>query len=323
MFLCFDLGGSFIKSAVIDIEGNILVKEIAATEQKKEMEGILKQFKKIEKKLLNAVNKNNKKIKAISVGIPGFVISEKGYVINAPNLNWNNIFISNYLEEIFDYPVFIINDANAAALGELWKGAGRGNKNIINITLGTGIGAGIILNGEIYSGNLGMAGEIGHFRIESYSGKKCSCGKECCLETESSGSAMACYGELAVKEGKNTTLKEVMNNKKRITSKDIVEAAAEGDEVSEKIIDRASYYLSMALSNIYLVTAPEKIIIGGGVAEAGEILFKPLRKWFDLFSLEEINAEDIIFSAELGNDAGIIGLAKYAQLQLEKIRNRE
>ncbi len=318
MFLCFDLGGSFIKSAIIDSDGNILIKEIAATERNKGKDGILKQFKIIKKKLTNNMNIDTKLIKGIGVGIPGFVINDKGYVIKAPNLGWKSLFISEDLERIFAHPVFIVNDANAAALGELWKGAGRDCKNIINITLGTGIGAGVIINGEVHSGKFGLAGELGHFRIESYTKRKCRCGKECCLETESSGSAIAYYGNEAVKEGKETILNEVNKNKKKINSKDVSEAAAKGDKVSLEIIDRATYYLGMALSNAYLVTAPEKIIIGGGVAEAGEILFKPLKKWFNEFSLEEINKEDIIFPAELGNDAGIIGLAKYVQMQEKK-----
>jgi len=200
----------------------------------------------------------------------------------------------------------------------MWQGAGQGKKDLLCLTLGTGIGAGIIIAGKLHDGLQGLAGEIGHFQVKPYQGRNCNCGKIGCLETEISGSALAFYGEEAVQQGKSPELAGIMKAQKKLTSKDIVKAAVRGDKTASEIIDKAAYSLGLALANIFLVIAPQQIIIGGGVAKAGEVLFKPLINWFNHFSLPYIQGEKLIVPARLGNDAGIVGLAQLVQAQLKK-----
>lgn len=315
MYLCFDLGGTNIKAGIIDAEGNIRVRHTTPTKAAAGIDGILQQFKEISESLMGEICLRREEIKGVGVGIPGFVQMEDGIVVRAVNLGWENIPIKEKLEQHLGYPVFVINDANAAALGEMWKGAGQNTRDLLCLTLGTGIGAGIIIDGKIHNGSKGLAGEIGHFQIEPHRGRKCNCGKVGCLETESSGSALAFYGEKAVKQGKNTVLAKVMKDQQKLTSKDIANAAAHGDQVAIQIIDRAAYYLGLALANIYLVIEPQRIVIGGGVAAAGEILVKPIIKWFNHFSLADVEGEKLILPAKLGNNAGIIGLGKLVDTQ--------
>ncbi|MBZ4687452.1 MAG: glcK [Clostridiales bacterium] len=310
MYLSFDLGGTNIKAGIIDKMGNIIIKQSLPTAENKDVDEILQQFIEISKTLLAKAKLNQQEIQGVGVGLPGFIEADKGLVIKAPNLGWENIHIKQNLEGLLPYPVFLSNDANAAALGEMWKGAGQGCKDLLCLTLGTGVGGGVIIGGQIYNGRYGLAGEIGHFQVNPHEGRKCNCAKIGCLETESSASALIFYGECAVKKGEKTVLAEIMKKKKKLTGRDVTETALHGDKVALEIITNAAYYLGFALANIYTVVAPQKIIIGGGLAGAGDILFKPIIKWFNNFSFENIKGEEIIFPAKLGNDAGIVGLAK-------------
>jgi glucokinase len=310
MYLSFDLGGTNIKAGLIDEMGNIINKCSLPTAKSKAVEDIAGQFAQLSITILNKTKIHKKNIKGIGIGIPGNVDPEKGFVFKAPNLGWLNINIKESLERTFDLPVFITNDANAAALGEMWKGAAKGLDNLICVTLGTGVGAGVIVDGRVHNGYYGAAGEIGHFKVRVESTRKCNCGQFGCLETESSASALVYYGIKAVDDGEKTSLTEIIKDKGELTAEDIFRAAHNGDEVAIKTLDNAAYYLGFALANIYTVIAPQRIIIGGGLANAGEMLFNPVRKWFDKFVYIDIIGREIISAAGLGNDAGIVGLAK-------------
>lgn len=318
MYLCFDMGGTQVKAGIIDSTGNIIVKVSEPTKKREGMGGVVRQFYEMRHALLEKAGVSKGSIKGVGVGIPGLVDMDKGVVVKAVNLGWENAPIRGKLEEYMECPTLIINDANAAALGEMWKGAGSSCKDIICITLGTGIGAGIIIGGKIYNGVLGMAGEIGHMKVRTEGGRRCNCGKSGCLETESSGRAIAYNGEKAAREGEAAVLAEILKNQGWLTSKDISDAASRGDICAINIFGRAAYYLGLALANIYVVLAPQRIIIGGGVAAAGDVLFKPLIKWFNCFTFGNIGGEKIIYRAELGNDAGIIGLAKLLETRFKE-----
>lgn len=308
MYLCFDVGGTTIKAGIVDGEGKILVQAEEPTPVAGGREAVLRQLVPLSEKMLEKRGLEKERIIGVGVGIPGFV-EDGDFIAKAPNLGWENVYIKYTLEEFLGLPVFVLNDANAAALGEMWLGAGRDCLNLLCLTLGTGIGAGVIIGGEIFTGDKGLAGEIGHLQVRITGGRQCNCGKTGCLETESSGSALVYYGEEAVNQKRSTELAVIQERKGKLSPKDIVKAAQGGDPVAREIIDQAASYLGLALANIYLVIAPQKIIIGGGVAQAGDTLFKPLIRWFNRFALEGVRGEGVIVPAKLGNDAGIIGLA--------------
>jgi glucokinase len=315
MYLCFDVGGTNLKSAIITNEGTIIIKRSVSTQTEKGVTGVIHQFQEIRDVLCRKLAIDAKEIHAVSVGIPGFVEMEKGFVTRAINLGWENVSIADMVTDALDYPVFIINDANAAALGEMWKGAGNGHEQMVCLTLGTGVGGGVIANGHIINGTHGLAGEIGHSCVRMKGGRPCNCGKKGCLETEASASAIGYYGEQAARNGQSTILAKKWQETGEITSKDVAEAASQGDSAAQKVLDTAAYYLGLALANMYTITAPSRIVIGGGAAAAGDLLFAPVRKWFDYFVFADVKGTDLIVPAALGNDAGIIGLAKLADMK--------
>lgn len=314
MYLCFDVGGTRIKGGVLDEKGQICLREEADTDVAAGVTGIIKQLKRMADKMLREHPYWKKEIKGVGVGVPGF--TENGWVWEAVNLGWKNIPLARELTGVFSYPVFILNDANAAALGELWLGAGKGLKNILCVTVGTGIGAGLIVNGEIQQGKFGMAGEIGHFQCEE-EGSVCSCGNNGCLETLASATAIARMGKIEEAKGTSSVLTRILREKGKIRSWDIIKEARKGDPVCASIIEKAGKILGRALGNIFLVTAPERILIGGGVSKAGPFFLNAIREGFKETVPGRIKEETIIYLAKLGNDAGMVGLGKYIKMNLE------
>ncbi len=314
MYLCFDIGGTRIKGGVLDETGEICLRKEVETDVSSGPAGILKQLKYIEEELLREHPYWQREIKGVGVGVPGFI--ENGWVWEAVNLGWKNIPLLQELRSVFSYPIFILNDANAAALGEMWLGAGRGLKHILCVTVGTGIGAGVIVNGEIQQGKYGMAGEIGHFKcIEE--GALCTCGNQGCLETLTSATAIAHQGIVEEAKGMSMVLTRMLREKGKIRSWDIIKEARKGEPVCVKIVEEAGKILGRALGNIFLVFAPERILIGGGVAKAGPLFLNGIRDGFKETVPGRMKHETIIFLARLGNDAGMVGLGKYIQMNLD------
>jgi glucokinase len=315
MYLCFDVGGTNLKAAIITNEGTITIKRSVSTKTGKGVTGVIHQFQEIRNGFCRELAIDAKEIHAVSIGVPGFVEMKKGFVTRAVNLGWKNVPITDMVASALDCPVFVINDANAAALGEMWKGAGNGHEQMVCLTLGTGVGGGVIANGHIINGTHGLAGEIGHSRVRMEDGRPCNCGKTGCLETEASASAIGYYGEQAARNRQSAILAKKWKEMGEITSKDVAEAAAQGDSAAQKVLDTAAYYLGLALANMYTITAPSRIVIGGGAAAAGDLLFESMRKWFDYFVFADVKGTELIVPAALGNDAGIIGLAKLADMK--------
>lgn len=314
MYLCFDIGGTRIKGGVLDEKGRIFARKEVDTHVYSGVQGIVQQLKKMETEWIaeNPVWKDQ--IKGIGIGVPGFV--EKGKVWEAVNLGWRDEPLTEHVQKFFTLPVFLLNDANAAALGELWLGGGRGLRHLLCVTVGTGIGAGVIVDGTLHLGKYGMAGEIGHFQIGIETGSLCSCGNKGCLETFASATAIAAQGLEVARQGTSKKLSQVLLENGRIESRDVVEAAEMGDGMAVKILQEAGEKLGRALGNIFLVLAPERILIGGGVSRAGTLLLSPLRKGFHEMMPNIVKKEPIVFLAELGNDAGMVGLAKYIEMNL-------
>jgi glucokinase len=224
----------------------------------------------------------------------------------APNLKWKEVPVKKELEARLGLPVALDNDANVAALGEAWSGAGAGIKNMVAFTLGTGVGGGIIIDGRIYQGFRGMAGELGHIKVvPDLEAIQCGCGQLGCVETVSSATGIIRMAKDAVARGESTALS--LND--NITAKDVFDAARDGDEVAIRIVKRAAYYLGKAMAAVAVVLNPQRFIIGGGVSRAGDILFNEIRKVYEQNVPSAFSEQVDIVPAKLGNDAGVVGAA--------------
>ncbi|MEH7515224.1 ROK family glucokinase, partial [Gottfriedia acidiceleris] len=262
----------------------------------------------IEEKL-NQMDKTKEDIAGIGIGAPGSVRLEDGLIFAAVNLGWVNYPLKEILEKESGIPVIVDNDANIAAVGEMWKGAGNGAKDVVMVTLGTGVGGGVIVNGDVAHGISGSAGEIGHITVQLENGVLCNCGKTGCLETISSATGIArIANEKLQNTTKETVLKE-MSNDSPLTAKDVFEAYSNGDEVAEEIVNHVMKYLALVLAGVGNTLNPENIIIGGGVSNAGDLLLRPLKKYFDEFAFTTVRDSTKLSIAKLGNDAGAIGAA--------------
>ncbi|MNP20221.1 Glucokinase [compost metagenome] len=242
----------------------------------------------------------------MGAGVAGFTNVREGIILLAPNVGLKDFPIRKVLEDRLGKPIKIDNDANVAALGEAWSGAGKGIDNCVCFTLGTGVGGGIIIDGKIYQGFSGMAGELGHISVvPDLEAIQCGCGKIGCLETVSSATGIIRMANDAVSRGERTSLSLVEN----ITAKDVFDSAKAGDEVATRIVNRAAFYLGKALAAVAVVLNPELYIVGGGVSKAGDFLFNEIRSVFAKLTPEPVQQGLKIVPAILGNDAGMVGAA--------------
>jgi glucokinase len=312
-----DLGGTTIKMAFINLDGEMIDKwEIPTDKTGKTITADIANA--IDQKL-HELNQPKSRLLAIGMGAPGPVNTETGFVYKTTNLGWVNYPLKDRLEAATSLPAVIDNDANIAALGEMWKGAGAGAKDLICVTLGTGVGGGIISNGNIVHGVNGAGGEIGHITSIPKGGAPCNCGKTGCLETIASATGIVRITlEKLKKDSKLSILHERWNNSGNITAKDVFNAAKENDELALQIVDEVMYHLGLALANLANGLNPEKIVIGGGVSKAGNILINGVRQYFDQFAFPRVAEGATITAATLGNDAGVIGGAWLAKMQFEK-----
>ncbi|GAB7387724.1 glucokinase [Bacillaceae bacterium] len=314
-FVGIDLGGTAIKLAFVDAAGRIGAKTEAPTPVREGGDAIILKMKEMIDDLAAEHGVARPQLKGIGIGAPAFMDIARGYVYEAINLGWKNYPLKEKLESLTRLPVYVDNDANTAALGEMWQGAGRGAKHLICITLGTGIGGGIIVDGDIYRGANGMAGEAGHMTLLTEGGPPCNCGKTGCLEVLSSATAIGREGTKAVQEGEETSLRETWEREGRITARHVVEAAKRGDRVARDILAQAGFYLGLGLSHLANAFNPQKIVIGGGVSRAGDVLMTPVLEAFRRFALARVREACEVLPASLGNDAGVIGAAWLAKTE--------
>ncbi|ADD03006.1 glucokinase, ROK family [Thermoanaerobacter mathranii subsp. mathranii str. A3] len=304
-----DLGGTNIAVGLVDDEGRIVATGSRPTKPERGYEAVAKDIAEIALELINRTNTDIKEIKSMGIGVPGVADSEKGIVIRAVNLFWTKVPLAKEIKKYIDLPIYMDNDANVAALAEAVFGAGRGSKSSVTITLGTGVGSGFVLDGKIYNGAHHFAPEIGHIVIGD-NGIRCNCGKIGCLETYASATALIREGKRAAKKDPNSLILKFANGDiESITAKNVIDAAKQYDEEAIKIFNDYVKYLAIGIVNVINMFDPEVIILGGGVANAGDFLIKPLKKEV----AENILFKDLPYAdirkAELGNDAGIIGAA--------------
>lgn len=308
-FACgIDLGGTNLHMGIVDDNGNIIVKEKCSTEAEKWPESIIEKMKLSVKILLRQSSIECKELSGIGIGAPGFIDADKGKIISLPNLpGWEDIPLVRIMEESFHMTVIIDNDADAAAYGEFLFGSGRNTKNFFYLTVSTGIGGGVILEGKPYRGTNYGAAEIGHI-IVSTDGEKCNCGNFGCLEAMASGTAIVTLAKKAMSKGKKSMISDIVA-KNSIKAEHIFEAADMGDELALNIINNEAFYLGIGISNIIAMYNPERIAIGGGVSNQWNILYPKIMETVKARALRHnANVCDIV-RAELREDAGIIGAA--------------
>lgn len=297
-----DIGGTTIKMAFLTMEGDIIRKWAIPTDR---ADGGINIVTHIACSYLAELKRDGLKtsdVIAVGVGAPGPADPIEGTISGAVNLGWtNNYPLKKLLEEALERPVFIENDANCAALGEMWKGAGSGAEDIVCITLGTGVGGGIVSKGMIITGVSGAAGEIGHITVVPENGILCNCGKRGCLETVASATGII---NLYKKEGKEAS-----------DARTVFVQASKGDEAAKRVIDRCAFYLGLAVGNIANTINPAKVVVGGGVSEAGDALLLPLEQYVRQFTFPRAMDVLSIEKAILGNDAGVIGAAYLAKVK--------
>lgn len=310
-----DLGGTTTKLAFLTEEGFILKKWEIPTDISNNGERIVPNITQSLHEKLAEMNQTKNNVLGIGIGAPGPIDHENGIVFEAVNLGWKESYaLQENLAKAADLPVILDNDANCAALGEMWTGAGKGAKDLICVTLGTGVGGGIITNGQVVHGIKGAGGEIGHMTIDPFEGYQCNCGKKGCLETVASATGIVRIAKDRLSLfTKDSILKTMMINEGGISAKDVFDAAREEDELALEIVNHFAFYLGLAIANLGNVLNPEAIIIGGGVSKAGNTLLNPVKKYFSTFTFSTVRESSHVSIASLGNDAGVVGAAWLVQ----------
>lgn len=301
-----DVGGTNVKIAVVD-DGKIIYSNSVPTYAQMGYEYTVNNIKQAIKDLMKETETTAADIKGIGFDFPGQVDYKTGVVKLAPNIpGWVNVPIAQMIEEAFHIPTRIDNDVRCAALGEMNFGAGKGCQNFVCITVGTGIGSGLVVNGQLVRGAANAAGEIGHIKLQMKDGPICGCGDTGCLEAFASGPSIVAMAQDYLKSGKSTKFREMAGDGE-ITPYIVAKAAEAGDPVAKRIFTIIGEYVGMGLVSVINLLNPEKVIIGGGVAEAGDLLLEPIRKTVMERAMVVARESVEIVPAELGNSAGVIG----------------
>lgn len=301
-----DVGGTNVKIALVNDKGGIVYSNSIPTRAEMGYEYTVNSMKDAIRELLKETNTQAKDIEGMGFGFPGQIDCQNGVVRLAPNIpGWVDVPIAKIMEDEFGIPTRVDNDVRCAALGELNFGAGQGCENLICITVGTGIGSGLIVNGKLVRGASNAAGEIGHIKLDMTGGPLCGCGDRGCLEAFASGPSIVAMAEEYIKGGKSTKYRELANPD--ITPYVVSVAAQQGDAVARRIFTIIGEYIGVGLASVVNLLNPEKIIIGGGVAAAGDILMNPIKETLVKRAMSISGAAVEVVPAQLGNTAGVIG----------------
>lgn len=298
IYIVSDVGGTRIRVASFEVDSLKPISQKKISTQAKDQLPIDRLIQ-----LISEI-KEDHTIKGIAVAAPGYLDPDLGIVYEAPNIpDWKNYPLRKILEDAFNVPIFLGNDANLAALGE-WKfGAGIGHSNLLYLTISTGIGSGAVLNNNLLLGHKGLAGEFGHTTVLP-DGPLCGCGKKGHIEAISSGTGIINYVKDQIDSGRSSTL----NSLEKITGTEITKAANSGDELAIEAYNRAGYYLGIALANFLHMLNPSIVIFGGGVSSAGDLLFKPMMDSLEERLMSPAYLEGLTFTkAQLGDEVGIKG----------------
>ncbi|MER2227635.1 MAG: ROK family glucokinase [Carnobacterium sp.] len=303
-----DLGGTTVKFAILTSEGDIQQKWSIITDATENGSRIIPA-------IVESINEQLEKYQlapndfiGIGMGSPGTVDRKAGTVIGAYNLNWKTSQpVKKLIEEGTGISFAIDNDANVAALGERWKGAGENEEDVVFITLGTGVGGGIIAGGRLIHGVAGAAGELGHITVDP-EGYDCTCGKNGCLETVASATGVVRLArDFSEDYAGESQLKYNIDDGQLITAKDVFDLAKENDKLAVRVVEKVAYFLGLACASVANTLNPSTIVIGGGVSNAGVFLIDQIKSYFDQFTYPTIRETTKIRLAELGNNAGVVG----------------
>ena len=299
-----DVGGTTVKMGYFDIEGNLIEKwEIPTRTEDKGVNIIPDIAGSILVKLAqNDIDK--KEVAGVGIGVPG-PVKEDGTVLVAVNLGWDKRNTNEQLEDLLGIPVKTANDANVAALGEMWRGGGQGYEDVVAVTLGTGVGGGVIIGGKVIAGSNGAGGEIGHIHLEDNESEECGCKGHGCLEQYASATGVV---RLAKKKLADSSKPSVLRDDE-VTAKAVWDAVKADDELAKEVANIYGEYLGKGLAAVAAVVNPQVFVIGGGVSKAGRVVIDYLEPYFDKYAFPGTkNAKFVL--AKLGNDAGIYGAAK-------------
>lgn len=299
MYIGIDLGGTTIQGGLVDAKGHIHFKLTHKTPKTGGVDAIVKS---IDHLIDGLLARASTPIEALGIGIPGLVNYQRDAVITCKNLNWDHVDLVKRMKKR-PFPLRLDNDANAATYAEFKFGSLRGVKNGLMLTLGTGIGGGVIINGQDYRGSHGLGFEVGHMVIGD-NFYTCNCGKKGCFETFASATALVKYVEKALEEGQETSLKA-----STLSARAIVEASKTGDKLAGHAFERLIHYLALGIGNLINLLDPEIIALGGGLSGAGDDLLKPLKEQLASQLFVEDYTHSQLVLASMGNDAGIVGAA--------------
>lgn len=300
-----DIGGTTCKIGLFEMNGTLLESWEIPTDTTDNGSRILQNVADSVKKSIEKRGIKEEDVQGIGLGVPG-PVGHDGTVFGCVNLGWSKRNVEQELSELTGMYVKVGNDANVAALGEMWQGGGKGHENVVMVTLGTGVGGGIIINGKIVSGFHGAGGEIGHIKMKADEADVCGCGGKGCLEQYASATGIV---RMAEKKLEDCEVQTVLAAKNNLMAKDIFDAAKAGDQIAEELVRDLCEMLGTALANIAAVTDPEIFVIGGGVSKAGNILTDGISKQYCDRAFHACRETQITL-AKLGNDAGMYGCVR-------------
>lgn len=317
LFIGVDVGGTKIAAAGVDGQGNIRGRVHSPTDVSGP-EMTVRSIAETIEAAIAASGASRGKITAVGLGLPGKVDPERGIGILSVNLGWRDVPVKSMLEKRLGLPCFIENDVKVAALGESRYGAGKGLRNMVYLTIGTGIAAGVIIEGKIYRGSTNMAGEIGHAIIER-NGPRCKCGTRGCLEAVAAGPAIAALAISAIEAGSETSLRDMAKaNKGLVTAEMVCQAARQGNPVAREIFEEIGSYIGLGVHMLIMLYDPELVVLGGGVTGAGDLLLNPIRRELKRLATwsyvaKEMLKPEMVRLTALGRDVGILGAAALAE----------
>lgn len=308
VYFGIDIGGTRVKTAVVTAAGEILARTELPTLTEAGFADLVERINGALDDSLTAARLTRADVRGVGAGIAGFLDVDTGTVIEAVNIGWSNLPFVDLLERVMKLPVTIENDANVAALGEAWIGAGQGARSVLCATVGTGIGGGIVIEDRLYRGVSGMAGEIGHMVLHR-EGPLCNCGHHGCLEVLASATAIVREAKVRRSTGELPADADILG------AADVFQLAAEGHAAAQEVIQTAGEWLGYGLAVAATCLNPDVIVVGGGVSKAGESLMTPIRSAFARYALPLVGKPEDVRLAQLGNDAGVIGAARVAALK--------
>jgi glucokinase len=313
-FVGIDVGGSSIKGGVVDDTGRVLSSVSLATEAHLGQEHGLERMCATVREAVSAARLTLDKIAAIGVATPGTMDIPAGMILDPPNLKpWQNVPVRQHVYDVFRKPTAFQNDANAAAYGEYWVGAGKDVHSMVLFTLGTGVGGGIVIGDLVVEGEHSHGAEVGHIKIEMTNPRLCGCGRWGCLEAYASATGVV-KRALEALQGMRSSLSEVLKKQGDLTARDIFDAASVGDVLAGKIVADTAYFLAVGAMNLMHTIDPDMVVFGGGMIAAGEEFLETIRKHVQELAFPVPAAKTRICYAKLGTDAGFIGAAACARL---------